>query len=97
MEFADTFKSSLAHFKLVGTAFEADTSRKTLCACLDVPAVTELASRCKAPSAHFVLTVFALEILCAQADSLVVAELVETEEVPPANLTPLHAIQTFCF
>lgn len=87
MEFADTFKSSSKHFKLVGTAFEADTSRKALCACLDVPAFTEFANRCKASSARFVLRVFALEILCACADSLVVTELVETEEVPPANFT----------
>lgn len=87
MEFADNFKSSSKHFKLVGTAFEADTSRKALCACLDVPAFTEFANRCKASSAHFVLMVFALEILCACADSLVVTELVETEEVPPANFT----------
>lgn len=87
MEFADNFKSSSKHFKLVGTAFEADTSRKALCACLDVPAFTEFANRCKASSARFVLRVFALEILCACADSLVVTELVETEEVPPANFT----------
>lgn len=87
MEFADNFKSSSKHFKLVGTAFEADTSRKALCACLDVPAFTEFANRCKASSAHFVLMVFALEILCACADSLVVTELVETEEVAPANFT----------